>query len=52
MKKTKYFFYQVDSTEMTRSGWPEIFGSTINRPKKLGLIQKQPKYKTKVKNIY
>jgi hypothetical protein len=30
-------------------GWPEIFGSAINRTKNHGLTWKQPKNKTKAK---
>jgi hypothetical protein len=43
-------FDWVDSTELTRPSWPEIFGSTINNQKILVWHENNPKIKPKQKN--
>jgi len=42
-------FFLLDSIKLTRLGWPEIFGLTINRARNPSLTRKQPKKKPKTK---
>ena len=43
-------FFLLDSIKLTRLGWPEIFGLTINRARNPSLTRKQPKKKPKIKH--